>query len=159
MSCGSCAARVERTLARHPGVSEAGVNFATGRATVTFDPNAVSGQELAEAVEGIGYRLRPFVPAEPRSEDNRLAAIEFGHECCRKIAAAIKQMVAACGKTKRIYTPAPLNQELYDQVAAAARHDLKESMNTQKYPKLESYAKVAELKKRVVEALPEEAIP
>ncbi|HWD07954.1 MAG TPA: heavy metal-associated domain-containing protein, partial [Actinomycetota bacterium] len=34
MTCGSCAARVERTLRRQPGVAAAGVNFATGRATV-----------------------------------------------------------------------------------------------------------------------------
>src|SRR5262245_21938591 len=90
------------------------------------------------------------------SEEQVLAAIEFGHECCRKIAGAIKQMVAACGKPKRVYTPAPLDQELYNQIASQARQELKDALNTQKYPKLESYAKVAELKKRVVDALPEE---
>ena len=30
MTCASCAARVERTLQRQPGVAAAGVNFATG---------------------------------------------------------------------------------------------------------------------------------
>ena len=34
MTCGSCVARVQRALAGPPGVSEAPVNFATGRATV-----------------------------------------------------------------------------------------------------------------------------
>ena len=38
MTCGSCAARVERVLGRQDGVEQAGVNFATGRATVDFDP-------------------------------------------------------------------------------------------------------------------------
>jgi polyribonucleotide nucleotidyltransferase len=93
------------------------------------------------------------------SEEQVLAAIEFGHECCRKIATTIKKMVAACGKTKRIYTPAPVDQELAGQVAAQAKAELKDALNTQKYPKLESYAKVAELKRRVVESLPEEQRP
>jgi polyribonucleotide nucleotidyltransferase len=90
------------------------------------------------------------------SEEQVLAAIEFGHECCRKIAGAIKKMVAACGKTKRIYTPAPVNQELSAQLSAQSKADLKDALNTQKYPKLESYAKVAALKKSTLEALPEE---
>ena len=38
MTCGSCAARVERTLGRQAGVEQAGVNFATGRATVALRP-------------------------------------------------------------------------------------------------------------------------
>jgi polyribonucleotide nucleotidyltransferase len=90
------------------------------------------------------------------SEEQVLEAIEFGHDCCRKIAGAIKQMVAAVGKPKRIYTPPPVNQELYDLVAKQAREPLKDALNTQKYPKLESYGKVAELKKRILEAIPEE---
>ncbi len=90
------------------------------------------------------------------SEEQVLAAIEFGHECCRKIAATIKKMVAACGKTKRIYTPAPVNQELSAQISAQSKAALKDALNTQKYPKLESYAKVAALKKSTLETLPEE---
>ncbi|MEA2685318.1 MAG: copper-transporting P-type ATPase, partial [Actinomycetota bacterium] len=63
MTCGSCAARVERVLGRHEGVGQAGVNFATGRATVEFDEAAVDVGQLAAAVERIGYGLVP-VPAQ-----------------------------------------------------------------------------------------------
>src|SRR5229473_4532613 len=72
------------------------------------------------------------------SEEQVLEAIEFGHDCCRKIAATIKKMVAACGKKKRIYTPPPINQELHDLITSQAKSDLKDALNTQKYPKLES---------------------
>src|SRR6266571_4783416 len=41
MTCGTCAARVEKTLTRQPGVARAAVNFATGRAVVAYDPRAV----------------------------------------------------------------------------------------------------------------------
>ena len=90
------------------------------------------------------------------SEEEAVKAIEYGHECCRKIAAVIRQMVKAAGKPKRTYTPPPVNQELYGQIEKQARTQLTDALNTEKYPKLESYAKVAEIKKRLLEALPEE---
>ncbi len=94
--------------------------------------------------------------AQEVSEQEVLGAIEFGHGCCRKIVAAIRQMVAEVGKPKRVFTPPALDQELYEKIAGEVRADLTDALNTQKHPKLESYAKVAEIKQRVVTALPEE---
>ncbi|HET9319777.1 MAG TPA: polyribonucleotide nucleotidyltransferase, partial [Bryobacteraceae bacterium] len=90
------------------------------------------------------------------SEEEAVKAIEYGHECCRKIVAVIRQMVKAAGKPKRKYTPPPVNQGLYSQVEKQARTQLTDALNTEKYPKLESYAKVAEIKKRLLEGLAEE---
>ena len=59
MTCGSCAARVEKALSRHEGVERAGVNFATERATVVFDPDQVGVEDLVAAVGRIGYGLAP----------------------------------------------------------------------------------------------------
>ena len=56
MTCVSCANRVQRTLARQPGVADAKVNFATEQASVAYDPNAVTERELEAAVSEIGYR-------------------------------------------------------------------------------------------------------
>ncbi|MDH5589616.1 MAG: heavy metal translocating P-type ATPase [Gemmatimonadota bacterium] len=55
MTCANCAATVERTLARTPGVAEATVNYATERATVRFDPAQVEEDALVAAIEGVGY--------------------------------------------------------------------------------------------------------
>jgi heavy metal translocating P-type ATPase len=60
MTCGSCAARVEKTLNRQPGV-DASVNFATGRAVVRLDPGAPSFDALREAVRSRGYDIEPHV--------------------------------------------------------------------------------------------------
>jgi len=90
------------------------------------------------------------------SEEEAVKAIEYGHECCRKIVAVIRQMVKAAGKPKRKYTPPPVNQGLYSQIEKQARTQLTDALNTEKYPKLESYAKVAEIKKRLLEGLAEE---
>ena len=57
MTCGSCAARVQRVLSRQDGVASAEVNFATNRATVAFDRAVATTESLEAAVEGIGYHL------------------------------------------------------------------------------------------------------
>src|SRR5216684_8003152 len=75
--------------------------------------------------------------AQQATEAEVLAAIEFGHECCKKIAAGIRELMKKCGKPKRVFTPPEINQALYDQIAASARVDLKDAMNTEKYEKLE----------------------
>jgi cation transport ATPase len=70
MHCASCAVRVERVLSRQPGVAEASVNFATHRAAVAYNADAVSLSELEGAVERIGYRLEaPRGDMEPGDED------------------------------------------------------------------------------------------
>jgi polyribonucleotide nucleotidyltransferase len=86
------------------------------------------------------------------TEDKVVDAIDFGHECCRKIIAGIRELQAKAGKTKRTYTPAPIVEELYNKISASVRADLSDAMNTEKYRKLESYHRVAELKKRVADA-------
>ncbi len=54
MTCASCATRVEKKLNRIVGV-QATVNFATEKATVSFDPSSVEPERLVEAVEAAGY--------------------------------------------------------------------------------------------------------
>ncbi len=55
MSCAACARRVEKSLARTAGVSETNVNYATGKATVEYDPSAAAPEQLVESIEGAGY--------------------------------------------------------------------------------------------------------
>ena len=54
MTCASCAARIERKLNRLDGV-EATVNYGTEQAAVSFDPGAVSVDDLIATVESAGY--------------------------------------------------------------------------------------------------------
>ena len=60
MTCGSCAARVQRVLDRAEGVDAADVNFATGKARVVLTDPSVDLTTLASAVERTGYRLEPI---------------------------------------------------------------------------------------------------
>ncbi len=89
-------------------------------------------------------------------ESRVVDAIEFGHQCCRKIIAGIKELQKLAGKTKRVYEKAPENQELKSAVVSKFRADLSDAMNTQKYDKITSYKKVDALHDACLESFPEE---
>ncbi len=94
--------------------------------------------------------------AQEATEAEVLTAIEFGHDCCKKIAAGIRELMKKCGKAKKEFVATPINQELYDQISKSARAELQDAMNTQKYDKLESYRRIDECKAKTVETLTDE---
>ena len=55
MTCASCVGRVEKALEGTAGVSEASVNFAAEKASVTYDPSRVDPDGLVGAIEDAGY--------------------------------------------------------------------------------------------------------
>ena len=55
MHCAACATRIEKALGKAPGVQGAGVNYATGRATVHYDPHATDTAKLRDVVKNVGY--------------------------------------------------------------------------------------------------------
>jgi Cu+-exporting ATPase len=55
MTCAACAVRIEKKLNKLEGV-QANVNYATERATVEYEAEAVAPGELVAAVESAGYR-------------------------------------------------------------------------------------------------------
>ncbi len=57
MTCASCAGRIERKLNQIEGV-EATVNYATEKASVTYDSQAVGTEDLLGAVEAAGYKAK-----------------------------------------------------------------------------------------------------
>ena len=72
MTCASCAVRIERSLNTLDGV-EATVNYATERATVSFDGGRVTPGELIAAIEAAGYAAR--LPASKQDELRRRVVI------------------------------------------------------------------------------------
>ena len=57
MSCAACAARVDKTLNKQPGVCQASVNYAAATALVEYDPSQTSPEALRHAVQEAGYDL------------------------------------------------------------------------------------------------------
>ncbi|MHA1166860.1 MAG: copper ion binding protein, partial [Candidatus Hodarchaeales archaeon] len=56
MTCANCVSTIEKALTNTAGVTEASVNLTTERATVKFNPDKVTVDNLVKAVEKSGYR-------------------------------------------------------------------------------------------------------
>lgn len=80
MTCASCAARIERTLKRQPGVVSAQVNFATEKANVEYEHGQVDVAALQQAVEAAGYGATPELPGQPQAEEQAARAAELTQE-------------------------------------------------------------------------------
>src|SRR3954453_11950622 len=63
-------------------------------------------------------------------EEDVVRCIEFGHECCRKIIAGIKELAGLVGTVKRVFTLAPRNEALFEEVATKVRADLTDALDT-----------------------------
>ena len=59
MTCGACAARIERGLNRIDGVASASVNLAAERATVVYDPAVTGPPAFEDKVATLGYAVGP----------------------------------------------------------------------------------------------------
>ncbi len=57
MHCASCAVNIASSLKDVPGVTDAGVNFATGKATVEYDDAKATMAHLRKAVVDAGYSV------------------------------------------------------------------------------------------------------
>lgn len=65
MHCASCIRVTERALKRTPGVKDAAVNLATEKATVTYDNDTCTPEQLAVSIAKTGYTLE----LEKKSEE------------------------------------------------------------------------------------------
>ncbi|MPV58946.1 heavy metal translocating P-type ATPase [Burkholderia sp. HI2761] len=95
MTCASCVSRVEKALAKVPGVTRASVNLATERATIDASAD-VSAAQLAEAVKQAGYDATPAAIATP-AVTSAAADIELdiGGMTCASCAGRVEKALAA----------------------------------------------------------------
>lgn len=55
MTCAACSARIEKVLSKMPGVYGVNVNLALETGRVTYDPTALSVEEIIGKIEKVGY--------------------------------------------------------------------------------------------------------
>ena len=58
MTCTTCAATIEKGLAKTPGVERAEVNFASEKASVEYDPSKVDLAKIKDTISRVGLRDR-----------------------------------------------------------------------------------------------------
>ncbi len=76
MHCASCAVRIEKDLKNSPGVLDATVNFAIGKAAVTFDEGKTNEHALHEVIKKAGYK----VPGMDRMSHSDVVRGAMSHE-------------------------------------------------------------------------------
>ena len=92
--------------------------------------------------------------AQQATEADVLGAIEFGHDCCKKIAAGIRELMAKVRQEEEgVHVSPAINQELLRSDRRADPHGTQDALNTKKYEKLESYGRVDAGKKKAIESL------
>ncbi len=65
MDCGDCAKTVEQSLRSMPGVEDAAVRFASGMASVTYDPARTDATAFVRRVAALGYTAQPMATPAP----------------------------------------------------------------------------------------------
>ncbi|WP_212936640.1 heavy metal translocating P-type ATPase [Bacillus hominis] len=76
MTCAACANRVEKRLNKLEGVNKATVNFALESATVDFNPDEISVNDMKSTITKLGYKLEVKSDEKDGSTDHRLQEIE-----------------------------------------------------------------------------------
>src|SRR5699024_4028620 len=59
MTCAACSNRIEKVLNRTDGVEQANVNLTTENATIAYNPEATSIDDLIKKIQNIGYDAQP----------------------------------------------------------------------------------------------------
>src|SRR5581483_10696754 len=92
--------------------------------------------------------------AKEETEEVVLAAIEFAHGEIKKIVAAIDDLVAKAGKTKRDFKAPEFDESYYGALKTKIGERLKDAQDTKKHAKTESYALIKQIKSELAAELP-----
>lgn len=68
MHCASCVRIIERALKKVDGIDDASVNFASEKATITYNQKLATDEKITAAVEKVGYKA--LLNTEEKSEDD-----------------------------------------------------------------------------------------
>jgi polyribonucleotide nucleotidyltransferase len=140
----------------HNPIAAVRVGFIDGKFCVnpTYAQLATSSLNLAVAgmEEGI---VMVECGADEVSEDIMVAALDFGHEAVKQIIALQKQLFAKIQPKKPEVVPPAKDAAITAQVEKLIRPELEDALDTKKYEKIDSYARVDAAKAKVVAAFPD----
>lgn len=95
MSCAACAARVDKTLNKQPGVLSATVNYAAATATVEYDTSLCSPEALKAAIQKAGYDLIVDIQPQEPEEAEHTHTEKLHHQKVRSIWAILLSLPIA----------------------------------------------------------------
>lgn len=86
MTCAACSNRIEKVLNRDAGVEHANVNLTTENATIAYNPEMTSIDDLIKKIQKIGYDAKPKQAATEKSSQKEQ---ELKHKRTKLIISAI----------------------------------------------------------------------
>jgi Cu+-exporting ATPase len=92
--------RIEKGLKKVPGVANAGVNLATERAVVAYDPALASVDDLLRKVDAVGYTATPIAdqqtpaPLAPEFDEERTTEFAISGMTCASCARRVERSLA-----------------------------------------------------------------
>ena len=81
ITCSACAWLIEKHLSKQAGILSVHVNLSSAIATITWDPDSISIQQIAKELLYIGYSSQPYLPGEQdalQSKEKKRAIIRLG---------------------------------------------------------------------------------
>ncbi|TGB04868.1 heavy metal translocating P-type ATPase [Halobacillus salinus] len=77
MTCAACSTRIQKSLSRLDGISDASVNLTTEAGVIEYDPNIVSVEDILSKVKKLGYEA---VVKQDREEQKAYKEEEIKHK-------------------------------------------------------------------------------
>lgn len=111
--CAACIAKIEREMARFPGVATARLNLSTGRLALGLEGAAVDPGRIIAALERLGYPATPYDPGAAlvqRDREGRQLILALG--------------VAAFGAMNAMMFSVPIWAGLFDQELGPATRSM-----------------------------------
>ncbi|NMB03516.1 MAG: cadmium-translocating P-type ATPase [Tissierellia bacterium] len=129
MNCASCVASIEKTLKKLPGVSDSRINLIEKRLEVDFDPDTISGDEIAQALTTAGYP-----PIKHQDHVEEILEIEgmYCSACSARVTKVLGRLDGVdhaevndlTGKARVVYDPAMVGRREFRQKIEAAGYKL-----------------------------------
>jgi Cu+-exporting ATPase len=148
MSCASCAVNIEKGLSQMEGVADANVNFATEKATVTFDPARVAVGDLTKTVKDLGYEAAVERVTLPVRGMSCASCVEKVQTALKNVPGVVKASVNfATEKATVEYLPAQVTTRDLTKAVHDAGYELLEPTEGEDVVEKERQAREAEVRR------------
>jgi polyribonucleotide nucleotidyltransferase len=140
----------------HHPIAAVRVGMIDGKFSINPSYSDLSKSSLNLAVAGMEEGIVMVeCGAEEVSEDIMVAALDFGHEAVKQIIALQKQLFEKIHPKKPEVIPPAKDEAITAAVEKLIRVELEDALDTKKYEKTDSYARVDAAKAKVVAAYPD----
>lgn len=110
MDCASCALSIEAALKSFKGVKDAKISFASGKATVAYDPNVADIDKIVRVVEATGYKVIKPQMTSPNTLKLKVVGMDNPH-CVGIVGGVLNSLPGILSKDLRVNEKAVISYD------------------------------------------------